>query len=240
MSAPEKQLRMEKRFELITLFFAFCFFIAIVNLLRYSVQKRSFFLEKCSETAWITKVVPAVRGTILDKNGIPLAWSEKIHDLKLGKAISSALRLEITREIESNLNCEIRSQNEIIRKNISPGEMLILKNLLQKNNGALEIITRTERRTVDYFEIKELFGKIPDIKKINGKKNLFSHSPGLEEIHDAVLRGSDGVFKVMLNRNRQQIPETFETIKPYQKGADVKLKSSIEELIKGGSVREAK
>ncbi len=213
------------RFEIITMISSLCFVIAVFAMLRTSMSKRDFYIEECSKIAWTNMSICAGRGTIIDKNGVPLAWTERNYDLRLNEyqASNSERLLKI---IESETGMRIsrdETDPEIIKRNLSPEEIIKVEQLPPNLRAEISIHTRFKRIIVDYPEVRKFIGEIPSEK---------SPGSGIESAFDARLRGRDGLFRVMLDRNREWIPRTFEWLAPYEKGKDLQLEVSMEEIIK--------
>lgn len=212
------------RFEIVVLLFSLCFVIAMFAMLKTCYVKRNFYLEECSKVAWISKTIPAGRGAIMDKNKIPLAWTERHYDLHVTEPLEESDMKQLISRIEDETGLEIsrdKSTDQIIKLNLSPKELLNIKRLSPKLREKISVKTRLKRNSVDYPEIKMLIGTAPDER---------SGASGLEAIHDKSLRGQDGIFRVMLDRRREWIPRSFEWIMNYKKGNDIHLDCSLEDI----------
>jgi cell division protein FtsI/penicillin-binding protein 2 len=223
--SDEKALIVQ-RFGIIELFFAAFFMLSTLGLLYFSVHKRAFYLTACSKIAWEIKTIPAARGAILDKNGTALAWTERYYDLQFPKTTNPISRNKIISEIQSVLNCKIEKDKDIIKTNLTLSEIKKLEKIIRNSRGTLKIKTRFERQTVDYPEIKKILGTIPQ------KKNTEEEEVSLEFKYDKDLRGQDGIFKVMLDKNRQSLLGALEWIQKHKKGKNIRLEFSLQELIK--------
>lgn len=199
-------------------------------LFHYSVGSRGKYLEMGDKLAWKEGTVPASRGRILDKDGKPLAWTEKYFDLFLydTKKMNIERENEILRELGGLLSVEPRKINEeniLLKRNLSPEDIIMLEMLITKF-PELKIIPRDERRCIDYNRVRSLVG---NVKAENG---LISGVSGLEREYDTVLSGSDGTYVVMLDKEGTWVRGTWKILKKPRPGKDLILQQSVEELKK--------
>ncbi|MGN0871641.1 MAG: hypothetical protein ACI4UV_10680, partial [Victivallales bacterium] len=66
--------------------------VAAAHVFYYAVVKREESLKETCRIAWREAEIPSLRGRILDKNGVPAAWSELRHNLVLEKIPESRRR----------------------------------------------------------------------------------------------------------------------------------------------------
>ena len=66
--------------------------VAAAHVFYYAVVKREESLKETRRIAWREAEIPSLRGRILDKNGVPAAWSELRHNLVLEKIPESRRR----------------------------------------------------------------------------------------------------------------------------------------------------
>jgi cell division protein FtsI/penicillin-binding protein 2 len=210
------------RHDFICMIFALCFVVSVFALIRTGLSRREHYLGECSRVAWITRSVAAGRGAILDSDGLPLAWIERRYDLFLSGGENSLDLLPLlARETGISLPPGSLDGENLLKRNLTPDELLGIEELQASMRGLLVVRPRFERNVVDYPEIRRLVGRMPD--------DLEAGS-GLEVAFDSRLRGREGVFTVMLDRNRQWIPSTFKWLREYSGGEDVKLDVPLEKL----------
>lgn len=205
-------------------------FLAAAHVVYYSYWKRGKLLEESRYLAWREGNLPAMRGRILDKNGVKLAWSELTHDLYLSKAKltrrRSAVFLPLLQETFAEpLLAEEEDSRILLRRALSPDEILKLRRILQRF-PELELVPRSRRMNVGYPEIQAKIGKTenrPDPERETGIS-------GWEAQYDRELAGTSGVFRVMLDRNGAWVPGTIEILTPPIPGKDVTLPVAIQEL----------
>ena len=137
--------------------------LAAVQMVYYSYWNRERLLEESRYLAWREGEIPAMRGTICDRSGIKLAWTELSHDLILSKRDlkperCTQLFAELGKIFEKPLPAEEEKEQILLKRNLSPGEILKLKTLLQRY-PELEIAPHPRRLSLDYPEIREQIGR---------------------------------------------------------------------------------
>lgn len=198
-------------------------------LLYYSVYARGRYLEAGQRLALRRGDFQATRGRILDRNGVSLAWSERYFDLYILQAKSGGVTPELiikaVRDVVPDCEVAVISKTSwLLKTALTPSQILNMEPLM-RSYPELTIQARTERRTVDYLEIKHEIGETVD-----GNGVLVGIS-GAELTHNSQLSGVPGTYEVMLDRRRNWIPGTWRLVKPVVPGRDVKLEFSIAELI---------
>jgi cell division protein FtsI/penicillin-binding protein 2 len=211
---------------IIAVFIVWAFFITF-RLFYYTSYSRDYYLEEGNRNAWRSGTIPAARGRILDKNGLPLAWTRRYHDLVIEVypdlcRPNSMLVNELNGKIQGLSPDE--KKEKYVKKGLSPSEISLLRDYMSKYSG-VKIIPRLERRYVDYPEVRKFLGKV-DIN--NGKCYGLD---GAERDYDSELNGIDGVYVVMLDRYRKWIPGTWKLKTEMLPGKDVMLENSIEDII---------
>lgn len=206
--------------------------IAASYLFYFAHYNRTEYINSGFKMALRKGYYSAGRGRILDKNGVPLAWSERFFDLlllnapklpKFQKMLDAKLR-HILPEIKS---CTMIPSFAVIYYNIPPDKIARLERTIHQFPN-LKIIPRTERVVVDYPGVKNYIGQV----KMNDV--LLSGISGIELQFNETLAGKVGVYTVMLDRHKNFINGTWRLIKKAQPGEDIMLKSSCAELKKAG------
>ncbi len=204
-----------------------------LRLFNYTVYSRDHYLEEGNKRALRAGVIPAARGKILDKNGQTLAWTQRYYDLVVetypGLCQSNT---ELVKELQAKIKglVQDRDAEKYLKKNLDPQEILLLKDYLNRYQG-IKIVPRLERQYVDYPEVKKMLGKVDSYEdNVSGTVKMFGVS-GLEKKYDQRLKGIDGEYEVMQDRNRNWIPGTWKLKSDMCPGEDVRLECSIEELI---------
>ena len=202
------------------LFILFTLWLAVI-LLRMVWLAGDFSSWRRVETETIagrTGTLPALRGSILDERGSRLAWSEKYYDLIFsGTLYSEELELLRTLLPDRKIPAEITPGHVIYK--LAPQEMLSLDRAVKKI-PSLEIRSRVERIRVNAKTLKEQIGEV-DPATGRGVS-------GWEKEFDRQLRGTDGTFRVLLDRNGNWIENTWEIREMPEKGRDVQVKYTLD------------
>ena len=169
-------------------------------------------------TASRTGVLPALRGTIFDGSGRKLAWSEKYYDLHFTgrvfpEEIDTLKTLLPLRTIPENI------PDGFVIAELAPQEMLALDRAVKKI-PALQITSRVERIRIDDVKARELLG---NLDSETGKP-----LSGWEKEFDSELSGTNGTFRVLLDRKGSWIDGTWEIKETPEKGRDVRVKWCLE------------
>ncbi len=219
----------KKRSGIILLILLIWGLLAATHVIYYSYYKRGKLLEESRYLAWREGTLPAMRGRILDKNGVNLAWSEIAHDLYLSKKKLKRSAKNIIVLIQKHFNVQLTAEETekgiLLKKELSPDEILKLRKLFQRF-PELEIVPYSHRMTVAYPEIQEKIGKTG---KSTGTEDETGIS-GWEAQYNSELTGISGIFRVMLDRKGVWVPGTIEILSHPIPGKDITVPFTIQEL----------
>lgn len=174
--------------------------------------------------------IPAARGRILDCDGVPLAWSERYFDLcwqgglPPEEGVLAQLRAIVP---EAAVPAAGTGGGDLLYRGLSPDRIRRLESLVKSGVG-FRIVPRWERITVSSVQIRRRLGAV----ELRGGE-LVGVS-GLELQFDSLLRGKAGEFRVLLDRYRNWIPESWELLCPPEPGRDIKLNVAAEMLERQG------
>jgi|GEM_PF-1716526 len=202
--------------------------IAANYLLYFSYLNRTKYINAGYKLAMRQGYYSAGRGRILDKNGIPLAWSERFFDLFL---LKPPARPRFKKMLDNKLHhifqdikpCASVLPFSVIYYNIPPNKIPRLEQIIHEFPD-LKIIPRTERVVVDHPEIKKLIGKV------EMRDGLLCGTSGIELQFNQALSGQMGSYTVMLDRHKNFINGTWHLVKKANPGDDITLQSSCAEL----------
>ncbi len=228
---------LKKRVLFIKLIFLAFLLLIIYTHFNFSYFKRKELLEMGNKLAWREGILHPPRGRIVDSNNKSIAWSERYYDFVINKKyceeqyidkINNALqdlKINILPSIpQEKINLQILNDDPVIVYGIKPD--INLEQLLAQVSyyKFFEVKPRLVRLVIDHKSIKKMIGKttVRDGEMIGVS--------GLELKFDKVLSGEPTHYKVMLNRRREWITETFEVDKGV-KPQDVILKKTIAELL---------
>lgn len=194
----------------------------------YSVFARQKYIELGNKIAVRQGTYYAGRGRILDKNDRVLAWSEKYFDLYLMSSEDDPnIRSMVVRKVaeifpDAALH-RVKDSDFLLKREISPEKILALEPLLTKFPD-LKIFPRTERRVVDYAEVRNYIGRV------EFKEGNQLGVSGIEKDYDNILAGTCGIYEVMLDRHKNWVQGTWLLKRKAVPGNDVKLDVSLEEI----------
>jgi cell division protein FtsI/penicillin-binding protein 2 len=193
-----------------------------------AVHARERHIETGEKLAWRQGVFPASRGRILDKNGKTLAWSERFFDLYLekepeGQARRNALRAEL-KTVLGGYYEESQGGMAPIKKALPPETVSALSGLLS-TYPELKLMSRVERRCIDYPEVREYIGRAET------RDGVMAGVSGAELALDKQLRGENGSYVVMLDKNNHWVSGTWKLGRDARNGLDITVDKSLEEII---------
>ncbi len=164
--------------------------------------------------ARLEAAIPAVRGRILDASGVVLAWSERRFDLLVSPDFNDDAALTAL------LPPGPERSTGVWRRSLSGEELLLLESWV-KERRQLRIVSRLERIVINSPRWR---GRIGGCVVNNGVLEGIS---GLELEYDKLLRGTPGVFQVMLDPHRRWIESSWTLLSPPVNGKDVRLPEAI-------------
>lgn len=186
-----------------------------------AVPGRGKYLAVGERMARRTVTLPAVRGRILDADGVVLAWSEHFYDLEStvpGPGFDGEELAALKRLIP-----DLALNGKSLRRNLTPCEVMSLEELIRAG-VRVKIVGRTERIVIDSPEIRRRVGVV---RTVGG---VMRGTSGWEEEFDRELAGSPGRLSVMLDREHNWIRSSVKVLKPMTGGRDVRLKQPLREL----------
>ena len=228
---------LKKRVLFIKLIFLAFLLLIVYTHLNYSSFKQKKLLEMGNKLAWREGVLYPPRGRIVDANNKSIAWSERYYDFVINKKYCEKKYLENINNALTDLRVDILPsipQEKVTLQSLNDDIVIVygikpdvnLKQLMAQISDYkfFRVKPRLVRLVIDHKSIKKMIGKTA-IK--DGKMVGIS---GLELKFDKILSGEATHYKVMLNRSRKWITETFEA---YQgvKSQDIVLKQTIAELL---------
>lgn len=187
---------------------------------------REKHLEIGRKIALHTGEYHAPRGRLLDRDGTPLAWSEKYFDLIRTVAMPDPnLDKQLNELLKKPLRPEPRPDGQLVlRRDLSPEEIARLETILQQHL-ALRIEPRLERISVNSEKLRRRLGAVA---VANGRQTGIS---GLELQYDEQLGGRPGRYEVMLDRYRNWVESTWCLTTEAVPGQDVRLDFTINEML---------
>ena len=219
----------KKRTKSIFVIFILWFLLILTYLFYFTVYSRPKYLAKSKSISLREGEIPAVRGSIFDKNGEKLAWTQISYDLYLKNNPTSDKQknhlIKKIRNIFPNITppIEFYPDDKIIIKNLTPKNLKSIQ-LILSNTSELTVKPRLERSTIDIPKAKEYIGTA---RYIN---DTWIGLSGIEKKYDSYLNGSNGLYSIMLDKNERWIKGTGISQKKMIPGENLFLKVSIKEL----------
>lgn len=218
------------RLPVLVLVFGIWIFLCAALLVRSTVFRRDELRKKSEKISWRTGVIPVLRGRILDRSGLPLAWTEAEKDAVLealpkNRHVREALLREIGETFPSNPAENAKTVPRILIRNLTPGQMEKWADLVRRYPAFVSVRTRILRKRVEYLSVRNTVGEcaVDD-------KGVQTGVSGLEKEHDTVLAGRPGRFRVMLDRNGRWMADSLRIEDAGEPGKDVTLKTSLREM----------
>ena len=194
--------------------FFFLFSIVAARALQTGVISRERFLRAGEKISLKNVTIPAGRGSILDKNNVPLAWSERhfelLSALPAGEHFSSRQQERLREIFPRRVFSTVTGDSSVLCPRLTPREIDALEPLIRRG-FPLKIRPRTRRLTVGPAELEKQLGGIKDGVGVSGWEKKYDH----------LLRGQDGRGRIMLDRRRNWIYSTWQTTVPPVRGRDV-------------------
>lgn len=209
--------------------------IATLMLLHYSVVDRDHYLRLGNRIARRKGIYYPDRARIVDRDGVPLAWTNRSFDLYvIFTSENFYLRERMIEELRGVIADAglIRASDEmfLVKRNISPAEMLKTESLM-KRYPAIKVIPRVERVVIDFPVVREYIGKTTSL---DGRIIGLS---GVEKEHDRALNGSPGTYQIMLDREKNWVPGSWQLLSQAIPGEDLILEVTLDQIKKSGETR---
>ena len=209
------------------LFIFFIVWLAVI-LLRMAWLAGDFSNWRRIETQTVagrTGKLPALRGTIYDSGGNKLAWSEKYYDLVISGTLYDEEIDYLKSLLPKRVFPAVLPLDHTIYK-LDPDEVISLESALKKF-PALQIKSRVERICVRSRSMPDKIGTV-DPQSGRGIS-------GWEKEFDRQLSGTDGEFRVLLDRNGSWIDSSWEIKTMPVRGRDVVIDLKTETQVPGAS-----
>lgn len=202
--------------------------IVIARLAHLMIFSRTRILEEISQESVVTGRIAPMRGRILDRNSVPLAWSVRKFCLKLTIPETEEDIKQLVKTLSLIPEFSFLDLHSLY---LQRGKTLVVKDdLTPEEVGLYELIRKPdELRTVSYLT-REYFPD-PNMKRKLGsvvsRNGLLIGVSGVEKAHDTLLRGCPGVYRVMVDKEGGWMPESWEKISDLRAGYDVYLPLSV-------------
>lgn len=222
--------RREHRLSALWILFALWAGVIVFQMARIMVFERDQYLLAISGSGWITELVPAGRGRILDAQGRPLAWSTRHfrllwHIPRDPRTAENQWR-HITESVDPDPQWNpdrIRlflDQQVILDHDLSSREFQTLVEH-DPNNGSLTVESYFKRHCANLPGLTQRMGRT--IVE-NGTEIGVS---GFEKQYDQLLRGTPGVIRTFVSDNGETLRHTRKIVRNVRPGYDVYMPFTI-------------
>ncbi len=204
--------------------------VATLMLLHYSVIDRDHYLRLGNRIARRKGIYYPDRARILDRNGVPLAWTERSFDLYVVFTSENFFlrerTLEQLRSVIADAGLTRAGENMfLVKRDISPTELVKLEKVMARY-PAVKVIPRLERVVIDFPSVREYIGRTT-----NRDGRIIGLS-GIEMQYDAELSGSPGTYQIMLDREKNWIPNSWQLLSQAIPGEGIVLDLTLDEIKK--------
>ena len=218
-----KNLVLSRRFAVVLgIFLVWTVFVGFKTLW-IAVIDRDFFIEKGEAAARYQGTLPALRGRIIDRNGVVLAWSERYFDLCISsdsvELMPEPEEIEPLKLILPRLKYS-PPERELCR-NLTPAEIMTLEGVIRDGKFPLYIRLREERIVVNTPELRRRVGTV---RPENG---ILTGESGWEKEFDHILSAVSGRFSVLRDRWMNWIPASWQLVVPPEDGRDAVVPFSV-------------
>ena len=179
-------------------FFSLWALIALARGAYFAGPGRAGQLKKSENIALKEGVIPAERGTLFDRNGVPLAWDEAYFEL----VATDRRAFDREKELSALLKRPV---------SLGPGGVLV-ERLSPADAEALDAPLRAG------FPAKIRFRRVRVFCADVSRRTEVAE---LEKRYDDPLRGRDGRYRVMIDRFRGEIPGSYRLVEAPLRGEDV-------------------
>ncbi|MCK4982291.1 MAG: hypothetical protein KAS17_05170 [Victivallaceae bacterium] len=222
--------KFKKQVDIVILLLMFWAVMCTAMFFYYAVIAKNKYIKLGNKLARRELSYYPERSKILDKNGIVLAWSEKYYDLYYNNLTDSPGQAKLIYKRVKKLLPETREPgletvHSIMFRALQPKQILALEKLIYLF-PELQITPRNERKVVSYPGIKSQIGQV---RFISGRLVGIN---GFEKLYNKVLNGTPGKYRIMLDRNKNWIKNSGQSIRMAVPGKDVQLELTLEEICK--------
>ena len=199
------------RFFTIAITVAICLFAVIYRIFSIQVIDSAFLQNEGAKRHIKYKDIIPIRGTIFDRNNVPLAVSVINYDLYALKGFKKSQLLKLSELIELDIDylTEVFEKKTLLKKNVSRKNLLEIK---KTNLNNFEIEVRHSR----HYPLGDQIAPLVGFYGTDGAQE------GLEKSYDKVLSGTKGRNKYYKNTKQEIISKPIVVAEAIQ-GQDIYL-----------------
>ena len=214
------QIMMRRRLIFVLLCCTVWSILLIGRLSHFMIFSRDKYIDQMVKAAVHERITPALRGRIVDQDGIAYAWSVRHFDFIWQVPRNREDRQNDLRLLKAHFPKApvVKNGQAVMQKNLNSAQVKILIFLVKHNNSSFKIQSRFSRHYRSGFSQK--LGKV---KSING---VITGVSGYEKEFDRRLRGVDRCIRFLVGEGGTVVEDSCSVISEMQQGKDV----YIEEL----------
>lgn len=212
----------DQRFRFILIIFLLWAFVISGRLFYFSIINRESAFGKMETESQKRKRVRAMRGRILSHDGTVVASSRRISMLCMKTDIKPDQLNSLVEILYKELKI-MRRQVMVTLANSGNEKFIVLRRNL--TSSQIDVFSKFFVGN-DYLYIKMDFKR--DVAGISPGKivlrdGVYVGVSGFEKKYDAILRGQDLIFEIMVDRQNREIEKTYNEISPLKTEQDVYL-----------------
>jgi len=200
--------------------FALWFLLIVCRTAQFMLVRRAQEVTAMTRESVVYGEIPPLRGSLLDREGRALAWSVRRMQLLWQPAVEDPAaawdRLRAALPwVPEPLPVGEPDKALVLVPELTPEQALAAK---RSRLPGLRVEARIERRYATLSAAQR--ARLGEVRSEQGRNVGVS---GLEQDHDALLAGQPGLYRVVLDKRGQWVPETWQVIQPMRPGYDVHI-----------------
>ncbi len=200
--------------------FVLWFLLIVGRTAQFMLVRRAHEVNAMTRESVVYGEIPPLRGSLLDRDGRPLAWSERRIRLlwqpptedpeELWHRLQAALPWlpEEMPAVDPEAETPV-----VVAEGLTPEQVLAAK---RAATFGVRVESRIERLYAALSPAQR--ARLGEVRREGGQLVGVS---GLERDHEALLAGQPGVYRVVLDKRGHWVPETWQVIQPMRPGYNV-------------------
>lgn len=217
---PDERSRFRARATMVLFVFVLWFLLIVGRTAQFMLVRRAHEVNAMTRESVVYGEIPPLRGSLLDRDGRRLAWSERRMRLlwqpptEDPEAAWSKLQFSFPwLPAEMPAVDPEATAPVVIAEELTPDQALAVKAM---RFASVQVEARIERFYVALSPVQR--NRLGEVRREDGQLVGVS---GLEQDHDALLAGQPGVYRVVLDKRGHWVPETWQVIQPMRPGYNV-------------------
>lgn len=200
--------------------------VIVLRMGQIMIVERSDLLSDIDRESWHRGMIPAQRGRILDSSGLPLAWS--VRRLRLVWEVPKDTRTAQSQwdEISGINGLPVAIGGDDYRRMRGTTCVLVEDIPAAFAPEVFALCNRQDTLTMVPYFVRHRSGSRAirrSLGHVLQRNGVEVGLDGYERVHDSLLRGRPGIFRVMVDQDGKWMMETWEKVQDMQPGYDVFL-----------------